>query len=95
MTTIPAEINSLSPSEHQVQMRRAVIASTVGTEPPRAVSSQAAMNCWRTCTTDEGTDDGLMGTSWSAGPRPKPAAHFRRHRASEKRRNRLVIMQSA
>src|SRR6201746_1298904 len=31
MTTIPAEINSLSPSEHQVQLRRAVIASTIGT----------------------------------------------------------------
>src|ERR1700754_3323832 len=31
MTTINADINSLSPSEHQVQLRRAVIASTIGT----------------------------------------------------------------
>src|ERR1700709_1703387 len=31
MTTINAEIGSLSPSEHQVQLRRAVIASTIGT----------------------------------------------------------------
>src|SRR5882757_1437758 len=31
MTTIPADINSLSPAEHQVQLRRAVIASTIGT----------------------------------------------------------------
>src|SRR3954468_14954428 len=31
MTTIPAEINSLSASEHRVQLRRAVVASTIGT----------------------------------------------------------------
>jgi hypothetical protein len=31
MTTIHTEMNSLSPSEHQVQLRRAVIASTIGT----------------------------------------------------------------
>jgi MFS family permease len=31
MTTIHADMNSLSPSEHQVQLRRAVIASTIGT----------------------------------------------------------------
>src|SRR4051812_19481776 len=31
MTTINAQTNSLSPSEHQVQLRRAVIASTIGT----------------------------------------------------------------
>jgi metabolite-proton symporter len=31
MTTIHAEANPLSPSEHQVQLRRAVIASTIGT----------------------------------------------------------------
>src|ERR1700712_3000601 len=31
MTTINAGISQLSPSEHQVQLRRAVIASTIGT----------------------------------------------------------------
>src|SRR4051812_31894883 len=31
MTTIHAGIDQLSPSEHQVQLRRAVIASTIGT----------------------------------------------------------------
>ena len=31
MATLDADIPSLSPSEHQVQLRRAVIASTIGT----------------------------------------------------------------